>query len=731
MALITRYALLLLTAASCALHTLGLPTTDAASDNTLTWDDAYTKARSIVHRMSLEQKVGLATGMGWEKTLCVGNTYASTNPNFPSLCLQDSPLGIRFADNVTAGVSGITAAASFDKVAIRQRGEYMASEFKAKGVHFQLGPSVDIMRAPQSGRAWEGFGEDPWLSGVAGRETITGIQSQGVIATVKHYIGNSQETHRTTSSSNIDKRTLHEVWTWPYARAVEAGVGAIMCSYNLVDDTYACENDYILNTVLKNEMGFRGLVMSDWGATHSTVESANAGLDMTMPGDILMGDGFTYFGANLTKAVQDGQVSDDRVTDMALRITAAYYKMRQDEGYPDTTLNTFNRSEAPEVLVQGDHATFVREIGAAGVVLLRNQDNILPLKTSDLKKIALIGSHAGPIPQGLNGCPDQSCGRGHLAMGWGSGTADFPYLITPTDGITARAGGNLKLVHTYDDYDLDGARELAADADIAIVFAMADAGEEYIVVNGNNDRQNLSLWNNGDNLIQAVSEVNDNVIVVINAVGPVLMPWIDHENIKAVVWPGLAGQESGNSLADVLFGDVNPSGRLPYTIARNKDDYGAHISSDAELDYSEKLLVGYKWFDAKGIDPLFEFGYGLSYTNFEYSGLSARVTRKQGAGAQVIASITLSNTGDRDGAEIPQAYIAFPKSAGEPPKLLRGFQKVFLQAGEQKAIDFEFTEKELSVWDEESEMWKHSEGEFTVHIGASSRDIRASASFII
>ncbi|KAI7851872.1 beta-glucosidase [Circinella umbellata] len=702
----------------------------ASSDSGLTWDEAYDKALSLVNQMSLEQKVGLTTGMGWEKTLCVGNTYASENPDFPSLCLQDSPMGIRFGNNVTAGVSGITAAASFDKTAIRQRGEYMGKEFRAKGVHYQLGPSIDIMRSPQSGRAWEGFGEDPWLSGVAGRETILGIQSQGVAATAKHYVGNNQETNRTTSSSNIDKRTLHELYLWPYARAVEAGLAAVMCGYNLADGEYACENSYILNTVLKGELGFRGPIMSDWGATHSTAKAANAGLDMTMPGDILMGDGLTFFGSNLTKAVNDGEVSEARITDMALRIAASYYKMKQDEDFPKTTINTFVRSAAPEILVQENHSELVREMGAAAVVLLRNEDEILPLSTHTHKKIALIGSNAGPIPQGLNGCPDQSCGKGHLAVGWGSGTADFPYLVTPFDGITARVGENIEIVHNFNDYDLEEVQSLAYEADIAIVFVMADAGEEYIIVEGNNDRKNLSLWNNGDNLIEAVAEVSENVIVVINSVGPVLMPWIDNENIKAIVWPGLAGQESGNSLADVLFGDVNPSGRLPYTIAKKQDDYPAHISSEAQIEYTEKLLLGYKYFDAKEISPLFEFGFGLSYTQFKYDRLKTVVNGKED-NTRVTTSISITNVGETDGAEIPQAYLSFPQYTNEPPKLLRGFEKVFLRAGEKKRVDFVFTKNDLSFWDEESEEWKLAKGEFAVYIGASSRDIRESSSFTI
>ncbi|KAG2220192.1 hypothetical protein INT45_005365 [Circinella minor] len=695
----------------------------------LSWDEAHEKANALVSQMSIEQKVGLATGQGWEKTLCVGQTFESKNPDFPSLCLQDGPLGIRWADNVTAGVSGITAAASWDKDLLYKRGEYMGVEYRAKGVNMALGPCVDIMRSPRGGRGWEGFGEDPYLQGVAGALTVEAIQNQNVIAVPKHYILNNQETNRKNSSSNADHRTLNEVYVWPYARMIEAGLGGVMCSYNQLDGTWACEDEYVLNTVLKEQLNFRGLVMTDWGAQMSNEPSANAGLDMTMPGDIVMGDGYSWWGANLTEAVKDGKVSEERVDDMAQRIAAAYYKMGQDKDFPPVAIKSWDRENAPEVIVPtlDEHAKITRDIGAAAVIVLEN-DGILPL-TKDAKKIALIGSDAGPIPQGLNGCPDQSCAEGHLAMGWGSGTTDFPYLITPVDGITDRAGDDVEVTTTFNDWDLDTAKQVATEADVAIVFAMADSGEEYIEIDGNvGDRKNMSLWHNGDNLIQAVADANENVIVVINAVGAVLMPWIDHENIKAVVWPGLAGQESGNALADVLFGDVNPSGRLPFTIAKNEEDYGATIDTEFNVDYTEKLEVGYKHFDAHDIEPLFAFGHGLSYSTFEYSKLKVKAKSKKGIAS---ARIEITNTGEIDGAEVAQAYLEFPKDVGAPPKQLRGFEKVFLKAGKKTKVKFEFTTIDLSYYDEDSESWVLANGEFKVHVGASSRDIRQSATFTL
>ena len=257
--------------------------------NLRSWDEAYMMAKALVSKMSLEQKVNITTGIGFGSGHCEGNTFAISNPDFPSLCLQDSPLGIQLAYNVTSGVAGINAAASFDRKAIRDRGVYMGQEFRGRGINVQLGPAMNFMRSPESGRGWESGGEDPFLTGVLAEETVLGIQSQGVIATAKHYILNDQELHRNTESSDIDERTLHEIYIWPFARAVEAGVGSIMCSYNQINGIFACENDYLLNTVLKGELGFKGFVQSDWLATMSTVDSANHGLDMNMPGNI------TYF----------------------------------------------------------------------------------------------------------------------------------------------------------------------------------------------------------------------------------------------------------------------------------------------------------------------------------------------------------------------------------------------------------------------------------------------------
>ncbi|KAL0090753.1 glycoside hydrolase superfamily [Phycomyces blakesleeanus] len=661
--------------------------------------------------MTLAQKVNITTGVGWMGGPCVGNSGMTTNPDFPGLCLQDSPLGVRFADFVSSGVAGINAAASFDRKAIRNRGQYMGREFRDKGINVQLGPSMNMMRTPESGRAWEAFGEDPYLAGVASAETIIGIQSQGV------------------QSTEIDDKTLHEVYLWPFARSVEAGVASVMCGYNKFDSIWACENDHVLNKLLKDELGFKGFVQSDWSATHSTSDSANNGLDMTMPGDITFLSGDSYFGANLTKAVGDGEVPEERVTDMARRIVAAWYKLGQDNSFPQVNFDSFHPELGKHVNVQGRHRKLIRSMGSASTVLLRNVDQILPLSTS-LNKIAIIGSDAGPNPNGRNACVDHGCNVGTLAQGWGSGTSDFPYLVTPLEGIHDRSA-DIDIAYSLDDWNISLAAELASGADVAFVFVNSDSGEAYITVEGvMGDRNDTSLWHNGNALVNAVADTNPNTIVVIHAVGAVDMPWVNHKNIKAILWAGLPGQESGNALADVLFGDVNPSGRLPFTIAKARGDYGPKISFTQTASYDEGILIGHRWFDEHDIEPLFEFGFGLSYTKFSYGPLTL-LKYIDDEDTRVSCFVTIKNVGELAGAEVVQAYLQFPEIADEPPKLLRGFEKVYLKANHHELVAFEFGKTELSYWDVDSQEWVIPSGEYVLHIGSSSRDIKQNATFTL
>jgi beta-glucosidase len=611
------------------------------------WKDAYAAATAFVSQLTLLEKVNLTTGTGWTSDRCVGNTGSIPRLGLREFCLQDSPLGVRFTDGVSAFPAGMNAAATWSTRLMKSRGRAMGEEFAGKGIDIALGPVAGALgRIPAAGRNWEGFSPDPVLTGIATAETIRGIQDAGVIACAKHLIGNEQEHYRDFISSNIDDRTMHELYLWPFADAVRAGAGSVMCSYNRLNDSYACQNSYLLNHLLKNELDFQGFVMSDWGAQHSGVASALAGLDMTMPGEQVFGVGtYSYWGGNLTAAVLNGTIPQWRIDDMALRIMAAYFKVGRDKSRVPINFSSWTTEDvAPlhwlaqadnatvneHVNVQSDHARVINEIATRSIVLLKNVDNALPLKNPE--SILVAGEDAHLNPKGPNGCPDRGCDEGHLAMGWGSGTANFPYLIAPVDAIRDRAirdGSYFRNVSN--NYDLAVLRAAASNVSTALVFANADSGEAFITVDGNaGDRTNLTLWQGGDELVRAVAEVNRNTILILHTVGPVLLQeYQDHPNITGILWAGLPGQESGNSLVDILYGVHNPSGKTVFTWGKNRADWGVDIlyNSSAlvpQQDFTEGNLIDYRWFDAHSIEPTYPFGYGLSYTTFSYSNLQVR-----------------------------------------------------------------------------------------------------------
>ncbi|KDQ12136.1 glycoside hydrolase family 3 protein [Botryobasidium botryosum FD-172 SS1] len=735
----------LLVAPSTAALSQSAPKTD--SD----WTTAYAQARSYLSQFTLEEKVNLTTGVGWQGGHCVGNIPAIPRVNFPGLCLQDSPVGVRFADRVSVFPTGINTAATFDRELIRARGEAMGAEFRAKGVNIALGPMMNMGRVAQGGRNWEGFGADPFLTGEAAYETIVGMQSQGIQACAKHYINNEQEHNRTLESSIVDDRFQHEIYTHPFLRSVAAGVASVMCSYKKVNGTYACGNDEMLNDVLKHQIGFKGLVVSDWSATMSTM-SASAGLDMTMPGDITFFSGDSYFGGNLTQAVNNGTIPESRVDDMATRILAAWFLLGQNSSsYPPVSFDSFNINDPVQqhIDVQADHYKIIRKIGAASTVLLKNTNKTLPLNKP--KSIALIGSDAGPASQGPNSFGDQGGDIGTLALGWGSGTANFSYLVSPLEAIQAQARKDHSSISWYlEDFNTYAAAIAGAYADVAIVFLNADSGEDYITVDGNEgDRKNLTAWHNGDNLVNAVARQNKNTVVVVHSVGPLIVePWIDNENVTAVLWAGLPGQESGNSLVDVLYGVWNPSGRLAYTIAKDPSDYPAGIVDNSlDIPYTEGLEIDYRHFDAKNITPRFEFGFGLSYTEFAYANLKVTQVNTDTSDAEktwasgkvassdvgasladwlhatyYCVSVDITNTGGVYGAEIPQLYLNPPAAANSPPSILRGFTSLPLDPGKTGTAQFNISRYDMSVWDVVQQGWIKPEGTYGLFVGASSRD---------
>ncbi|KAK4507935.1 hypothetical protein PRZ48_001670 [Zasmidium cellare] len=610
------------------------------------WADAYQKAEAFVKQLTLLEKVNLTTGVGWESEKCVGNAGNLPRLGFKALCLQDSPLGIRFADFASAFSSGVTVAATWDRKLFYKRGYDMGTEHRLKGIDIQLGPAIGPLgRTAAGGRNWEGFSPDPSLTGIGVYETVKGIQDAGIIACTKHYITNEQEHFRQGSppsyltaaiSSNLDDVTMHELYLWPFADAV--------------NNSYACQNSYLQNYLLKNELGFQGFILSDWSAQHSGVSSALAGLDMTMPGDVSFDSGTSYWGPNLTIAVLNGTVPQWRLDDMAVRILAAWYYVdrpgNQVENAPtfsSWTQDTFGFQHAYaeerytqvnyHVDVQREHYQGIREVAAKGTVLLKNT-GALPL-TGKEKLTTVFGSDAAENQYGPNGCGDRGCDNGTLAMGWGSGTANFPYLITPLEAIKSEVRSNRGNIESViDDYAYTQIAALARRAGevdgVCLVFANSDAGEGYIVVDGNEgDRNNLTLWHNGDTLIQNVTSQCNNTVVVMHTVGAVLVKeWYENPNVTAIIWAGLPGQESGNAIVDILYGKENPGGKTPFTWAAEREDYGTEVLYEPnngvnapQDDFTEGIFIDYRHFDRANIDPIYEFGFGLSYTTFEFSNI--------------------------------------------------------------------------------------------------------------
>lgn len=631
------------------------------------WDAAYNQAQTIVKQMTLAEKVNITTGTGWASEACVGNTGGVPRLNIPALCLQDSPLGVRLADLVSSFPPAIAAGATFNKELMLFRGTAMGTEFKNKGVHVVLGPAMGPLgRNAAGGRNWEGFGADPYLQGIGSRLTIRSIQSLGLIATAKHFIANEQEHFRQMGesqgygygnvkeslSSNLDDRTLHEIYLWPFADSVNEGVGSVMCSYNQINNSQACQNSYLINKVLKEELGFQGFVMSDWWATHDGVATANAGTDMTMPGNSGWDNwSQSYWGSNLVTATVNGSVADWRLHDMAVRVMAAYYYVglnNNNVGGPN--FNSWTKdTEGPLHAMSGgsqrgvinkhvdvmsnpiSKSASIRTAREA-IILLKNVGNTLPFYTNlngaknHPRTINIFGLAAGPDPNGANCADGLPCSNGALGSGWGSGAVWFPYFVTPFEGISqfARDKG-INVDYAFSSFNLDKVREKAPNADVNLIFGLSDSGEGYVSFDHNlGDRNNYTLWHNAEAVISEAVNLNKNNIIIVSSVGAVNMEkWIDHPNVKAVIFTPPGGQDAGSALADVLWGVENACGKLPFTIAKYDADYipikDTVYASDngvPQETFTEGIYIDYRRFDQKNIQPRFEFGYGLSYSNW-------------------------------------------------------------------------------------------------------------------
>ncbi len=792
------------------------------------------RVAQVVSAMTLNEKMRMVHGSA-------GSIYVGYVPAIPRLCipalkLEDGPGGV--ADGLT-GVTQLPApvavAASWDTALAREYGAVVAREEWGKGANVDLGPTVNIVRDPRWGRAFESYGEDPWLAGQTGVAYIRGVQGQGVLAQVKHWLVYNQETFRNTpaDSVNVDRRTMHEIYMPAFDAAIrQGGASSVMCSYNMLGAAFACEYGYSQDSVLKARWRFPGFITSDWGATHSTVPSALGGLDLEMPDS-------AYFGAPLRTALQAGQVPMSRLDDMVGRMLTEYFRFHLfDRAQPGT----------PTTIVTNDaHAAVARRVAEQGTVLLKNAGGLLPLAPGALHSIAVIG------PSG---------GRDALSGGGGSAAVVAPHVVTPFQGISRRAGAGIQVrfaqgaqppnsplpavpsqvlapasgaVHGltatfYSNMTLSGP-PVVTRVDSAVAFDFRDqppapgvnANEwsakwtgtltppvtgEYtfaltsddgsrLFVNGTQvidnwrdqgantqsakvtltagqpaaieidfyqnhggdmlsfgwqvptgtslladavalaksselavvfvsdfqtegaDLPDIDLPGGQNELIRAVAAANPKTIVVLNTGSAVTMPWID--SVKAVLEAWYPGQEDGDAIARILFGDTDPAGRLPVTFPKTLADVPASTPAQwpgvgGKVQYSEGLQVGYRWYDARHIAPLFPFGFGLSYTTFRFSNL--QVSRGTGRAVTVTADIT--NTGSRAGADVVQVYVGHPASSGEPPQQLKAFAKVQLAPGQSRHLTFRLDAPAFAHWDTATGAWVVDPGDYWIGVGDSS-----------
>ncbi|MCW3848231.1 glycoside hydrolase family 3 C-terminal domain-containing protein [Sphingomonas sp. LB-2] len=598
----------------------------------------------------------------------------------------------------TALPSGLATTATWNPDTAFAGGAMIGREARMSGFNVMLAGGVDLLREPRNGRNFEYGGEDPWLAGVMVGSQVKGIQSNNIISTIKHYAVNDQETDRGEGNSIIEESAARQSDLLAFQFAIEAGnPGSIMCSYNKVNGTHACEHPWLLTQVLRTDWGFKGYVMADWGATHSTVAAANAGLEQ----DSGFGLSSTpYFGEPLKAAVAKGEVSQARLDQMATRILRAMFA----NGLFDHPI-----TEAPLDLPAADlakHADITRADAEESMVLMKNDGAILPL-SPDVKSIVIVGGHADKgvlagsgsslvYPVGGNAAP------GIAPTGWPG-----PRMYYPNSPMAAiqRQAPNAKITYVSGD-DPAAAARAARKADVALVFATQWVGEAFDV--------SLTLADNQDTTIWAVAAANPKTVVVLETGGPVLTPWADEVEGLVEAWlPGTAG---GDAIANVLFGKVNPSGHLPATFPKSLDQLPKPSEPNkGDTTYSEGAAVGYKWYDAKGLEPAFPFGWGLSYTSFDLGGLTA----KPGNGT-IMVSFSITNTGKVAGAEVGQVYVS--GTGWEAPKRLGGFEKFYLKPGETKTARFGIDPRLLATWDLAGHCWRIAGGTYTVILGASARE---------
>ena len=699
------------------------------------------RVRDLLSRMTLEEKATMLSGSGWMESAPIDRL------GLPAIKMADGPMGVRNwtgssavtnsanASNVlaTSFPSGIAMAATWDTRLVERDGQAIGQEVKAMGRDMILGPTVNINRVPLWGRNFEGYGEDPYLSARLGVAYIKGVQGEGVIPSLKHFAANNEEFQRHRIDAHIDDRTLHEIYLPAFKAAVEeAHVWVVMSAYNKLNGVHCAEDPTLLTDILRKQFGFQGFVVSDWGSTYSTAPTVNAGMDLEMPGGAAMkswlatgqpeaaGNGAGWLAEDKVLAeVKAGHITEATLDDAVSRILRVIFESGLFD-HPHPGGGEVDTPEQKAVAFNG---------ATEGIVLLRNEGALLPLDPAKTHSIAVIGPNAAVARTG----------------GGGSSLVKPKYAIAPLDGIRERAGNAIHVTYELgvgiegEDQKLDtpearakmleAASSAASQADVAVVVV----GRSSKLESEDYDVKTMDLPDGQDKLIEAVERANPHTIVVLNSGDPVTMTkWVDKTPALLDMWYG--GQEGGHALASILFGDANPSGKLPVTMPKRFDQspaFGHYPGENLEVDYAEGIYVGYRYFDTKSVEPAFPFGFGLSYTKFGYSDLKvAHVMRWAGTRNTEgdVVTLNVKNTGSRDGAEVVQLYVHDGHAKiDRPVHELKGFERVELKAGESKQVQFDLDRMALSYWSPEKKDWVADPGTFEVQVGSSSRDIRLRA----
>jgi beta-glucosidase len=680
------------------------------------------KARALVSQMTLEEKISQVHGgdngklihgvskmtkeqvkeffVAMNKNPELGRIYriiiGIPRLNIPSMVVTNGPSGVAMGNGLpqlpaTALPAPIALAATWDITAAMLYGKTEGVESKILKNGFLEAPCVNIARDPRGGRTFEAYGEDPYLSGKIAVADIEGIQKEGVLANVKHFAANNQETNRFIVNEIIGERTLREIYLPAFEASVKQGhVASLMTAYNKINGPYCSENDLLLNKILRNEWQFDGFLTSDFGAVHSTVPSALYGLDVEMP------DNF-YFGDSLLAAVKAGKVPESVIDDKIIR---RYTKMFE------IGLFEQNTATIPTVIPAKENGLISRKISEEGTVLLQNKNNLLPLKLNKIKSIALIGKKLYNAEAG----------------GGGSSHVVPLYTVSPLQGLKDRVGSKVT-VETATGENVEEVIALAKKSDIVVIMLNLLTSEGM-----DND---IGFDANTNELVAKVAQANPNTVVVLKTGSAITMPWVN--DVQSILEAWFPGEEDGNSVPAILFGDVNPSGKLPLTFPKDINDVPANTPEqfpgvNLVSNYSEGIFVGYRHYDKMNIEPLFAFGHGLSYTTFDYKSIkinnTANITTDYTTAYNVGLNVTY--TGKTAGAEVVQIYLGLPSTTDveQAPKKLAGFARVELKAGETKQVSIPLEGRSFCYWDVKSHSWKTITGIVKVMAGSSSRDIR-------